>query len=101
MTDEEQAAEITARAILAADPALGPIEVKYVDRNADIWDQRYLIVLFGAQGFLVDHIAGRTSTVMLDDRGQAGEARDAAIVESAKVIATRERLSRVYLVKSR
>jgi hypothetical protein len=96
---QKNAANIAA-AILAADPAIGPVEVIYIGPNVDVPDMRYLIVLFrGERAFLFDRIEGRTTIVDLDDRGLNGDERLAAKLESAKTQATKARLSKVYVVK--
>jgi hypothetical protein len=95
----QKAAAETALAILAADPATGPVVVKYIASDEDVHDSRFLIVLFGERGFLFDRIAGKTTIIPLDDGGRSGAERHAAIVESAKAAAAREKLSAVYVVR--
>lgn len=97
--DDERSASQTALAILNADPAVGPVDVKYIAHDEPVRDSRYLIVLFGEKGFIFDHIAGKTTIVPLNDGGLTGPERQTAIIESAKAAATREKLGRVYVVR--
>jgi hypothetical protein len=100
VTEQAQAAAQTAAAVLAADPATGPVEVIYLGPKDEVADRRFLLVLFGGeQAFLFDRDAGSTSPVSLDDRGITGEGRLRAKLDSAMVLAARERLSKIYLVK--
>jgi len=101
LNDEERAASQIALSILNADPAIGPVEVRYIAHDEPVRDSRYLIVLFGEKGFLFDHIAGKTTVVPLSDNGCTGEERHAAIVESAKAAAVREKVGTVYVVRGR
>src|ERR1700682_251759 len=98
-SEPEKTAADVAEEILAADPAIGPVDVIHIGPNADVPDMRYLIVLFqGERAFLFDRIAGRTTIVDLDDRGLTGDDRLIAKLESAKAAATRAKLSKVYVV---
>ncbi len=100
LDEQARRAAETAPSILDADPALGPIETVYVERDEDVSDMRYLIVLFqGKKGFLFDRTIGRTTVIELDDRGLVGDQRLAAKLESAKVAAAKAKLSKVYVVK--
>ena len=95
----QEAATEMALSILAEKPGTRPIVVKYVASNEDVPDPRFLIVLFGDRGFLFDRNSGRTESIPLDHGGRTGPEREAAILESAKTAAARERLSAVYLIK--
>lgn len=99
LSDEQRAASQTALSILSADPALGPVEVRYIAGDEPVRDPRYLIILFGEKGFLFDHIAGRTTVIPLSDGGRTGDERHAALIESAKQAAVREKLGTVYVVR--
>jgi hypothetical protein len=101
-TNEERAAAETATAILQADPSVGPVDVVYVDPKRDVFDARYLILLFqGERGFLFDTIAGKTTIVDLEvDPALTGEARVLAKIERAKAEAARLKLGKVYVIKS-
>ena len=95
----QEAATRMALSILAEKPGAHPVVVKYVASNEDVPDSRFLIVLFGDRGFLFDRISGRTESIPLDHGGLTGAEREAAILESAKAAAARERLSAVYLIR--
>lgn len=100
LTEQARSAAQTAEAVLAADPATGPVDVIYIGANEDVVDRRFLLVLFGGErAFLFDRDTGQTIPTELDDRGLAGEARLEANLASARAIARRERLSRVYVVR--
>ena len=100
-SDEQRAAAAAAQSILDADPSVGPVDVVYIDPKRDVYDQRYLIVLFqGERAFLFDRAAGRTTIVDLDDRRLTGEAGLRAKLESAKAAAAKEKLGKVYVVRS-
>jgi len=100
LDQQTQAAARTAAAVIAADPAIGPVEVIYIEANADVPDMRYLIVLFGGErAFLFDRVAGRTMIVELNDSGFSGDQRLEAKLENARTAAAREKLSKVYVVR--
>jgi hypothetical protein len=53
LTEQGQEAAQTAEAVLAADPATGPVDVVYIGPNHDVSDRRFLLILFGGErGFL-------------------------------------------------
>ena len=101
-TDEQKSAAAIAAAILQADPSVGPVDVVYVDPKQDVYDVRYLILLFqGERGFLFDKIAGKTSIIDLDvDPALQSDARLQAKIECAKTEAAKLKLGKVYVVKS-
>jgi len=100
LTKQGQEAAQTAEAVLAADPATGPVNVVYIGPNHDVADRRFLLILFGGErAFLFDRDTGRTVIVDLEDRGLTGNARLEARLESAKASAARERLSKVNVVR--
>jgi hypothetical protein len=102
LDQHELAAAGAAAEIVAADPAIGPVEVIHIGPNADVPDMRYLILLFqGERGFLFDTIAGKTSIVDLEvDPALTTEARLQAKIERAKTEAAKLKLGKVYVVKS-
>jgi len=100
-TSEERAAAETAASILQADPSTGPVDVIYLDPKRDVFDARYLILLFqGERGFLFDNLAGKTSTFELEvEPLLSGEARLQAKIARAKVEAARLKLGKLYVVR--
>src|SRR5579871_1529979 len=97
--DEERAAKL-AREVLNADPAIGPVEVRYIGAQHDVRDERFLIMLFaGERAFLFDRKKGTTATVPLDVSKVEGDARREALITAAKAVATREKLSVIYFVR--
>jgi hypothetical protein len=77
---------------------LGPVDVVYLDRDEDVHDMRYLIVLFqGEKGSLFDRVAGSTTVIELDDRGLTGDERLGAKLEGGKAAASKAKLSKVYV----
>ena len=100
LTDDAQAAAETAAAVLAANPATGPLDVVYIGPNEDVADRRFMLLLFGGEAaFLFDRDAGQTTSVELDDRGLSGADRLRAKLDSAMAAAARERLAKLYVVK--
>jgi len=98
LSPEERAAKL-AREVLNADPAVGPVDVRYISAQQDVRDERFLIMLFGGErAFLFDRNKGTTTAVTLDVKVQ-GEARRDALIAAAKAAATRERLAVVYFVR--
>ena len=96
--DEERAAKL-AREVLSADPAIGPVEVRYIGAQQDVRDERFLIMLFsGERVFLFDRKKGTTVAVPLDVKVE-GEARREALIAAARSVATREKLSVIYFVR--
>jgi hypothetical protein len=102
--DEERAAKL-AQEVLNANPAIGPVEVRYIGAQQDVRDERFLILLFGGErAFLFDRKKGTTATVPLDV-GKAdivkaeGDARRDALIAAAKAAATKEKLSVIYFVR--
>ena len=99
LSPEERAAQF-AREVLNADPAVGPVEVRYIGAQRDVRDERFLIMLFaGERAFLFDRKKGTTSIVPLDIGKLEGEVRKDALIAAAKAVATRERLSAIYFVR--
>ncbi len=97
--EEERAAKL-AQEVLNADPAVGPVEVRYISAQQDVRDERFLIMLFsGERAFLFDRKKGTTTTVPLDVGKLEGEARRDALIAGAKAAATREKLSVIYFVR--
>jgi hypothetical protein len=91
-----QAAFDIALTIVQDTPTAPPlVEVRYVDRNADIEDARYLIILFRAVGFLVDKGANTTRTIPLGV--EPGAEQEQVLREKAKVLALRQGLGVVYV----
>ena len=101
-TNEERAAAEAAASILQTDPSVGPVDVVHVDPKQDVYDERYLILLFqGERGFLFDRVAGRTSIFDLAvDPALEGDARLKAKIKSARLEAAKLKLGKVYVVKS-
>lgn len=100
LTEQERAATQVAEIVLAADPATGPVDVVYIAPNQDVVDRRFLLVLFGGErAFLFDRDKGSTLPVELNDRKLTGDARLEAMLESARAVAMRERLPKVYVVR--
>jgi hypothetical protein len=97
--DEERAAKL-AQEVLNADPAIGPVEVRYIGSQQDVRDERFLIMLFGGErAFLFDRKKGSTATVPLDVGSADGDARKEALLTAAKAAATKEKLSVIYFVR--
>jgi len=97
--EEERAAKL-AQEVLNADPAIGPVEVRYIAAQQDVRDERFLILLFGGErAFLFDRKKGSTATVPLDVGKSEGDARRDALIAAAKVAATKEKLSVIYFVR--
>jgi hypothetical protein len=96
--DEARAARF-AQEVLNADPARGPIEVRYIGAQQDVRDERFMIMLFdGERTFLFDYRKGTTAPVMLDVKVEGAERRE-ALIDAAKAAATREKLSVIYFVQ--
>ena len=96
--DEERAARF-AREILSANPARGPIEVRYIGAQQDVRDERFMMMLFdGERAFLFDRGKGTTVPVMLDVKVE-GVPRREALIDAARAAATREKLSVIYFVQ--
>jgi hypothetical protein len=96
--DQERAARF-AREVLNANPARGPIEVRYIGAQQDVRDERFMIMLFdGERTFLFDHRRGTTVPVILDVKAEGAARRD-ALIDAAKAAATREKLSVIYFVR--
>lgn len=97
--DQERAAKL-AMEVVNADPAVGPVEVRYVGPQQDVRDDRFLMLLFGGErAFLFDRKKGTTSTVPLDAGKTEGEARKEALIAAAKAVAAREKLAVVYFAR--
>jgi hypothetical protein len=98
LSPEERAAKL-AQEVLNADPAVGPVDVRFISAQQDVRDERFLILLFGGErAFLFDRKKGTTVAVPLDVK-VAGEARREALIAAAKAVATREKLSVIYFVR--
>jgi hypothetical protein len=96
--DQERAARL-AQEVLSANPARGPIEVRYIGAQQDVRDERFMVMLFdGERTFLFDRRKGTTAPVILDVKVE-GAARPEALIDAAKAAATREKLSVVYFVR--
>ena len=99
LSPEERAAKL-AQEVLNADPALGPVEVRYIGARQDVRDERFLIMLFaGERAFLFDRKKGTTAAVPLDGGKLEGEGRRDALIAAARVVAVREKLSVIYFVR--
>jgi hypothetical protein len=97
--EEERAAKL-AQEVLNADPAIGPVEIRYIGAQQDVRDERFLIMLFGGErAFLFDRRKGNTATVPLDVGKAEGEVRKEALIAAAKAAATKEKLSVIYFVR--
>jgi hypothetical protein len=97
--EQERVAKL-AREVLNADPAVGPVEVRYIGAHQDVRDERFLIMLFaGERAFLFDRKKGTTAAVPLDVGKLEGEARKEALIAAAKATATREKLLAIYFVR--
>src|SRR6266567_1997343 len=100
LSPEEARAAKLAQEVLNADPAVGPVEIRYIGAQQDVRDERFLILLFGGErAFLFDRKKGTTATVPLDVGKAEGEARKEALLAAAKAAATREKLSVIYFVR--
>ena len=96
---EERAARF-AQEVLDADPAIGPVEVRYIGAQQDVHDERFLIMLFaGERAFLFDRKNGTTAAVPLDVGKAEGAARSDALISAARAAAMREKLSVIYFVR--
>ncbi len=75
------------------------VEVKEIDARLPIADQQYVAITFENHALVVDAIKGTTRVIPLDDKNLTGEARQAAILDSAKVTAQVAGFSRVYVLR--
>ena len=99
ISPEERAAKL-AQEVLDADPAIGPVEVRYIGAQQDVRDERFLIMLFaGERAFLFDRKKGTTAAVPLDVGKAEGAARTESLIAAARAAATREKLSVIYFVR--
>src|SRR5579871_4710793 len=90
--DEERAAKL-AREVLNADPAIGPVEVRYIGAQHDVRDERFLIMLFaGERAFLFDRKKGTTATVPLDVGKGGGEGGSEALNGAGKTRGKSEKI---------
>jgi hypothetical protein len=110
LSPEEERAAKFAQEVLNADPAIGPVEVRYISAQQDVRDERFLILLFGGErAFLFDRKKGSTATIPLEvgksegDKVEGdkveGDARRDALIAAAKAAATKEKLSVIYFVQ--
>lgn len=77
-----------------------PVEIRYVDPNGDITDDRYLIVLFRKVGLLVDKDSSQTRTFPLAIPAGSNPDDARAVLTVAKELAARQGLKAVYFPQS-
>jgi len=98
--DLVERAAATAREILAADPAIGPLEVIYVDTQEDVRAIRFAMFVYAERKlYFFDREKGRTTSTPLRVSKLSGVDQFQVFLEEAKSVARSKRFGDLFVVK--